>query len=118
MTEQFRLTTIELRSIIAAANAVFGTTLNTIRLFGSRIDPNQTGGDIDLLFEVNTVSIDKFSSTQKLRLELCSRLGEQKFDLVIICKDSNGNSLRENNFYQLILPTSKVLWTHHGSSDD
>jgi len=51
-----------------------------IYLFGSRVDDQKRGGDIDLLiFSKGISSTEK----RKIRLALYDRLGEQKIDLVI-----------------------------------
>lgn len=56
-----------------------------IYLFGSRTDINKKGGDIDLLVLSSTLcGRDK----RNIRIELCSRLGEQKFD-INIAKDNS-----------------------------
>lgn len=51
-----------------------------VYLFGSRVDDNSRGGDIDLLILSNVIT-DK--DRRKLKLELYERLEEQKLDLVI-----------------------------------
>ncbi|MCX6110057.1 MAG: nucleotidyltransferase domain-containing protein [Proteobacteria bacterium] len=78
--EPVRLTIEEIHGIEAAALAVFGGSLLRIRLYGSRADLSKAGGDIDLIFELRDKPVDKFLQAQKLRRELSSRLGEQKFD--------------------------------------
>ena len=54
-------------------------------LFGSRVDDNRKGGDIDLL-----VLTDKLTFTDKLKIKarLWERLGEQKIDLLITDDES------------------------------
>jgi predicted nucleotidyltransferase len=51
-----------------------------IYLYGSRIDNDKKGGDIDLLIISN-----KITSTlkRKIRLELYEDIGEQKIDIII-----------------------------------
>ena len=56
-----------------------------IFLFGSRVDDNKKGGDIDLLIFSKTIS---FSDKIKLKLRLYDLIGEQKIDL-ILAKDCN-----------------------------
>ena len=66
----------------------FGT--GEIYLFGSRVDDNQKGGDIDLY----VVPENKLSSSQLLEkkidflVQLKNRIGEQKID-VVIARDQN-----------------------------
>ncbi|MFC1616677.1 nucleotidyltransferase domain-containing protein [Candidatus Margulisiibacteriota bacterium] len=51
-----------------------------IYLFGSRVDPQKKGGDIDLL--VLSQKLTEKDKT-KIRLGLFDKLGEQKIDLII-----------------------------------
>lgn len=56
-------------------------------LFGSRIDPNRKGGDIDLLLETDPHHLQHLHKlSSRLLVKLKERLGEQKIDLVIIGK--------------------------------
>lgn len=55
-----------------------------IRLFGSRIDDNARGGDIDLYIEPEIQSAEQIVEAKLNALvELHIKLGEQKIDLVI-----------------------------------
>ena len=57
-----------------------------IYLFGSRTDiTKKGGGDIDLLILSSTL---RGRDKRKIRIDLCSHLGEQKFD-IIIAKDNS-----------------------------
>lgn len=49
-------------------------------LFGSRVDDNKKGGDIDLLVVSN--NLDK-KDMRKLRLTFFEKFGEQKMDIVL-----------------------------------
>ncbi|MGZ3633564.1 MAG: nucleotidyltransferase domain-containing protein [Parachlamydiaceae bacterium] len=51
-----------------------------IYLFGSRVDDNARGGDIDLLILSELITE---RDRRKIRVELFEKLGEQKLDLVI-----------------------------------
>jgi len=51
-----------------------------IYLFGSRVDDNKRGGDIDLLVLSSKLS---FRDARQIRLGLYDALGEQKIDLII-----------------------------------
>jgi predicted nucleotidyltransferase len=51
-----------------------------VYLFGSRVDDNKRGGDIDILIISSTIgSVEK----RKIRTMICDRIGEQKIDIVI-----------------------------------
>ena len=60
--------------------------LACIWLFGSRVDDQARGGDIDLL-----ILSDKLDHSDKMsiRLALYEHIGEQKIDLVIAADDSD-----------------------------
>lgn len=51
-----------------------------IYLFGSRVDDNSRGGDIDLLIFSQVITEN---DRRHLRVALFERLGEQKLDLII-----------------------------------
>ena len=51
-----------------------------IYLFGSRVDDNKRGGDIDLL--IISKSLTK-RDLRRLRVEFFKRFGEQKMDIVL-----------------------------------
>jgi len=55
-----------------------------LRLFGSRVDDNARGGDIDLYVEPEIRDVDAIVAAKlDTLLELHQLLGEQKIDLVI-----------------------------------
>lgn len=70
-----------------------------IYLFGSRVDDNKKGGDIDLL--VLSQHLD-FRMQRKIKIKLYELIGEQKIDL-IIAKDSS------KPFIQLVLQQAVLL---------
>lgn len=109
--ENVRLTTSEIDTILHEAKRVFGSNLACVRLHGSRTDLSKKGGDIDLLIEVRGAGGDKFALTGELRRGLCARLGEQKFDIIIISREPTLNSDRENSFFALVIDKSKILWS-------
>lgn len=83
-----RLTQSEIDAIRCTYLDVFQN--GSVYLFGSRVDDNQKGGDIDLY----VVPENKLSSSQLLEkkidflVQLKNRIGEQKID-VIIARDQN-----------------------------
>ena len=78
-----RLTQSEIEAIRCTYLDVFRN--GSVYLFGSRVDDNQKGGDIDLY----VVPENKLSSSQLLEkkidflVQLKNRIGEQKIDVVI-----------------------------------
>jgi hypothetical protein len=106
-----RLSSQEVSTIVAEARKVFGEHLVSVRLYGSRTDLAKSGGDIDLILELSRTAGDKYREAQELRRGLCARLGEQKFDLLVVSNNSRENTDRENTFLAVVFPTSKLLWS-------
>lgn len=61
-----------------------------VYLFGSRIDDNARGGDIDLLVLSQIISFDE---RLRIKIQLRDRIGDQKVDLLIKKKPDNAFSL-------------------------
>ncbi len=83
-----RLTTYEITSIKESFRQAFGD--GQIYLFGSRVDDNLKGGDIDLFIELDITytfkeSLDKIN---EFKIKLYDKIGEKKID-VIISKDKS-----------------------------
>lgn len=72
------------RAIIRATVAeTFGVGAN-VWLFGSRIDDNKRGGDIDLLIETDQVDVNAIARNEITFLtKLQMKLGEQKIDVLL-----------------------------------
>lgn len=75
--------------IKSTAREIFGSRVS-IAVFGSRIDDDARGGDIDLYIEVEPLSDSQELLEKELRLyaELQKSLGEQRIDLVVHEKGS------------------------------
>lgn len=69
-------------------------------LFGSRVDDNKKGGDIDLLVISNKLSK---KDIRMLRIEFFKHFGEQKLDIVL------DNGKFENPFLKHIVPKAIEL---------
>ncbi|MFM2274581.1 MAG: hypothetical protein RL211_453 [Pseudomonadota bacterium] len=54
-----------------------------VRLFGSRVDDSQRGGDIDLLIELPRALASRVQAECRLAARLYIRLGGQKVDVLI-----------------------------------
>ena len=55
-----------------------------VRLFGSRIDDEQKGGDIDLLIELPSKPSNLLQLELKFNAQLLKALGDQKIDILTI----------------------------------
>ena len=55
-----------------------------IRLFGSRVDDTQKGGDIDLLIETHHTLTNRFELESTLAARLYIRLGGRKVDVLLM----------------------------------
>ena len=55
-----------------------------IRLFGSRVDDTQKGGDIDLLIETHHTLTNRFELESMLAARLYIRLGGRKVDVLLM----------------------------------
>jgi predicted nucleotidyltransferase len=52
-------------------------------LFGSRVDDNKRGGDIDLLIETDQIVPNRVALLCNLEAQLVMRLGERKIDVLL-----------------------------------
>jgi predicted nucleotidyltransferase len=78
-----RLTPDQQSTIRSAVAETFGATAN-VWLFGSRIDDNKRGGDIDLLIETSQSDVTAIVRAELAFLtKLKMKLGEQKIDVLV-----------------------------------
>ena len=70
-----------------------------VYLFGSRVDDNKRGGDIDLLVLSEHLG---FTEQRKIKIKLYELIGEQKIDLLIAKNTSSP-------FIQLVLEDDVLL---------
>jgi predicted nucleotidyltransferase len=80
-----RLTEFEITAIKQSALETFGPNVEII-LFGSRVDDQKKGGDIDLYIKSQTGN--DFTHKIKFLLALEQKIGEQKID-VVLATDKN-----------------------------
>lgn len=66
-------------NVIKAAIREFDSKAE-IKLFGSRVDDDKKGGDIDLLIISNKIT---FSEKLSILIKLKEKIGEQKIDIII-----------------------------------
>lgn len=96
-----RLTSYQQMTIKNLTMEIFGLDTRLI-LFGSRIDDNKKGGDIDLYIETKD-SKSTLDKKIKLLTALNRKLGEQKIDLVI------NNFTKEKAIYTIAKQTGIEL---------
>ena len=77
-----RLTAEQSLLIRKAVQKRFGEAAR-VWLFGSRVNDNARGGDIDLLVEVDEVISQPFTASIGLETELQNLLGDQKIDILL-----------------------------------
>jgi predicted nucleotidyltransferase len=77
-----RLTERQRQTIKSVVAEIVGSD-SRVWLFGSRLDDNRKGGDIDLLIETDRVVPNRASTLCKLDGRLAMRLGDRKFDLLL-----------------------------------
>lgn len=78
-----RLTQREIQMIKSSAREVMGEGTN-VWLFGSRVDDNKRGGDIDLLIEADLPEPKaRILKKSQLWAKLQLQLGEQRVDIIL-----------------------------------
>ncbi len=78
---KLRLSEEEIRAIRETASEVFGKDVEII-LFGSRLDLNRHGGDIDLLVKTSMTPKEFVEKKFEFIYKLWQRIGQQKIDVV------------------------------------
>lgn len=69
--------------ILTTVHEVFGLEA-TVKLFGSRINDDARGGDIDLLVELPSVQSEIERKTLQLTAKLQLRIGDQPIDILVL----------------------------------
>lgn len=83
-----RLNQLEQQIIKETIHEIMGKTA-IVWLFGSRVDDNQYGGDIDLLIETDLNDpMERIQKKSLLWARLQQKLGEQRIDIVLTTKKS------------------------------
>jgi len=82
-----RLTPLQIQMIKSAIKRVLGVPYH-VWLFGSRVDADKRGGDIDLLVEAEAVLSNRAEVLCRLQGALVMALGDRKLDIVL--RDARG----------------------------
>lgn len=75
-----------------------------VSLFGSRVNDNAGGGDIDLLVELFSTPANPFLESIGLETDLQMALGDQKIDILLIylgCAETPIHRIAKHNAIQL-----------------
>ncbi len=98
-----RLTPEQASIIKKTVAEIFGADAE-VRLFGSRLDNQAKGGDIDLLIELPRPCQDRVARELRLSARLELRLGEQPIDILVVDPEVHQNPVHER-----ALTTGQVL---------
>ena len=85
-----RLTPYQINAIKETAIGVFGPQVE-VHLFGSRLDDTRRGGDIDLYLKGVTKSPSISEQKIQFLVQLKSRIGEQRIDLLLLTDKMDSN---------------------------
>ncbi len=89
-----RLTPFEREQIVEAADRHFGPG-SRVLLFGSRVDDQASGGDIDLLIETAGPVDRPLRRNAEFLADVWQRIGEQRIDVVIKTPDTPSERIHE-----------------------
>ena len=89
-----RLTPEQIAIIRSAAAEVFGSDAR-VWLFGSRVDDDKRGGDIDLYLETAQTSSSAIRRQARLWSLLQQKLGEQRIDIVVRAADTSPQPIHD-----------------------
>jgi predicted nucleotidyltransferase len=100
-----RLTPFQIQTICESAQKNFGQDTH-VWLFGSRVNDETKGGDIDLYIEPQTQkSSDLITAKLQFLRDLHQKFGEQKIDVVL----RRSNSTVDLPIYQIAKQTGVLL---------
>jgi len=93
-----RLSDFEIRTIQTLGKKHFGSE-SRVFLFGSRVDDNLKGGDIDLFVSSEDTSYLNIENKIRFLVDLKRTIGDRKIDLVL----DTASARRRESFYNTIL---------------
>lgn len=86
-----RLTENQIAAINQTAKKHFGISAK-VYLFGSRVDNNKKGGDIDLLINSDETGRLTFQNKIQFLIDLKARIGDRKIDVVFDIKNRHSSN--------------------------
>jgi predicted nucleotidyltransferase len=89
-----RLSSEQVRIIHAKVRDLFGPDAQ-VRLFGSRSDDRQRGGDIDLFIEIPHPVPNRAAAASRLAAEIQMAMGDQRVDVVVVDPDTVPQPIHE-----------------------
>jgi hypothetical protein len=103
-----RLTQQQSTGIVNALKSSVRAVPVQLYLYGSRVNDNLKGGDIDLLLVTSVVADAVYLNTIKHHLlaAIKKNIGDQKIDLTIVAN----TELKQDPFLKMILPTAVLLY--------
>ncbi len=78
-----RLTPIQRETILRVVGEIAGPGAR-VRLFGSRVDDNKRGGDIDLMVELDAPVENRLSLELAISTQLYRAMHERKVDVLLV----------------------------------
>lgn len=79
-----RLSTKEITIIKQVVASLLGSNGVKVILFGSRVDDDAKGGDIDLLIETTAEQVSRISTANRIAANLQVQLGDQRIDVLLV----------------------------------
>jgi predicted nucleotidyltransferase len=79
-----RLSTKEITIIKQVVASLLGSDGVQVILFGSRVDDDAKGGDIDLLIETTAEQVSRVSTANRIAANLQVQLGDQCIDVLLV----------------------------------
>ena len=79
-----RLSTKEITIIKQVVASLLGSDGVQVILFGSRVDDDAKGGDIDLLIETTAEQVSRVSTANRIAANLQVQLGDQRIDVLLV----------------------------------
>ncbi len=88
LLKQLRLKEFEIQAIRQCFVNCFLVN-DSLWVFGSRVDLQKRGGDIDLYIETNMNAEKAYKAKMDFLHAVCDRIGDQKIDIVVHILDDN-----------------------------
>ena len=89
-----RLTDHQQAEILRTLEEVFGSEAS-VTLFGSRVDDQKRGGDIDLMITTDLNTVDARRAKIRFLARLKQRIGDRRIDVVLRTPDSDDSGIHQ-----------------------